>query len=266
MNEFKHFESAAWERKAFAYNDTWGTVTSQPIEAVLNAAGIQAGTTLLDCGCGPGHLCHQASLRKAVVTGCDYSGKMIEIAQALYPHIDFRHGDAEALPFESCCFDVVVMNYLLLHVPDQRRVLQEAWRVLKPEGQLIYTMWCAPEESPGLSLIFKPLKQYADMSVIPPAEDIFMFSCPDKAKDFLSTHGFCDVSTQRFETAWHLHNAEMFFEAVQAGTRMGGLIELQQSDIKHKIENSVLNDIQRFRLGERFKIPTPSIIVSACKI
>jgi hypothetical protein len=137
--------------------------------------------------------------------------------------------------------------------------------VLKPGGRLVYTMWCAPEESPGLSLIFKPLKQYADMTVVPPAQDIFMFSCPDKAKNFLSAHGFFDVSTRRFDTAWRLHNAEMFFEAVQAGTRMGGMIELQRDEIKDKIKDSILEDIQRFRSGERFDVPTPSIIVSARK-
>ena len=266
MNQFKQFESAAWERKAGAYDDTWGTVTSQPIQAVLNAANIQPRKSLMDCGCGPGHLCYEASLRNAVVTGCDYSHEMIRIAKRSYPSIHFCHGDAESLPFESSRFDIIIMNYLLLHVPDPNKAILEAHRVLAPGGRLVFTTWCPPAESPGLSLIFKPLKQHADMTVIPPAQDIFTYSCPTQAKTFLSNHGFSDVSTQIFDTAWHLHNAEMFFEAVQAGTRMGGMIEMQTNDVKDRIRNAILEDIEYFRSGNHFVIPTPSLIVSARKI
>lgn len=266
MSDFKKFESAAWERKAPAYDSTWGSVTAQPIDAVLDELNIQPGTTLLDCGCGPGHLCYRASLREAVVTGCDYSHEMVRIAKSLYPGIEFCHGDVEALPFQSGSFDAVVMNYLLLHVPNQDVALLEASRVVKSGGRLAFTIWCSPAESPGLSLIFKPLKQYADMSVIPPAQDIFMYSSPETATAFLSEHGFTDIHARTFETAWHLQNPEMFFEAVQAGTRMGGAIELQTDEVKERIRDAILEDLGRFRSGNEFVIPTPSLIVSALKL
>jgi ubiquinone/menaquinone biosynthesis C-methylase UbiE len=265
VNDFKTFESAAWERKAPAYDTTWGSVTTQPIEAVLDKINIRTGATLLDCGCGPGHLCYRASLRKAIVTGCDYSHEMIRIAKNQYPEIEFCHADAEALPFKGGSFDAVIMNYLLLHIPDQDIALQEAYRVLKPGGHLAFTIWCSPPESPGLSLIFRPLKRYADLTVIPPAQDIFMYSSPKRAHDFLTTLGFTDVQTETFDTAWHINDPEMFFNAIQAGTRMGGTIELQTDKVKEKIRASILQDIEQFRYGDEFVIPTPSIIVSAQK-
>ena len=81
MNNFKEFERLAWEQKADRYNDTWGSVTNQVIPTVLDTADIRSKDDLLDCGCGPGHLCHQAELRGANVSGCDYSNSMIEIAK-----------------------------------------------------------------------------------------------------------------------------------------------------------------------------------------
>ena len=94
---FKEFESAAWEAKAARYDDTWGRVSCQAIQKVLDLAGVQKGTKLLDCGCGPGHLCHEARNRGAQVTGCDFSKAMVEIARQRYPGLQFRHEDAEQL-------------------------------------------------------------------------------------------------------------------------------------------------------------------------
>ena len=142
LNTFKGFEATAWERKADRYDETWGSFTSQSIEAALDMAEVHSSVTLLDCGCGPGHLCFRALQRGAVVTGCDYSHKMLGIAQSLYPHINFCHADAEAIPFESNIYDAVILNYLLLHVASPDRALREAHRVLKPGGRL-----CLPRGS-----------------------------------------------------------------------------------------------------------------------
>jgi len=47
---------------------------------------------------------------------------------------------------------------------------------------------------------------------------------------------------------------------------MGGAIELQTDEVKERIRDSILEDLGRFRSGNEFVIPTPSIIVSARKI
>jgi ubiquinone/menaquinone biosynthesis C-methylase UbiE len=43
----------------------------------------------------------------------------------------------ESLPFSPACVDVVIMSDVLEHVREPRRILKEAYRVLKPEGFLI---------------------------------------------------------------------------------------------------------------------------------
>jgi SAM-dependent methyltransferase len=50
--------------------------------------------------------------------------------------VSFRVADAAALPFEDDAFDVVMCESVLALVEDQRRVLAEMRRVLKPGGRL----------------------------------------------------------------------------------------------------------------------------------
>jgi ubiquinone/menaquinone biosynthesis C-methylase UbiE len=262
---FKNFEQKAWERKATLYDGTWGSVTSQVIDAVLCVAKIQEGDRLLDIGCGPGHLCKAAENYGALAIGCDYSRAMIEIASAQYSEIVFEVQDAEHLRYEDNTFDICTLNYLLLHVSDQEAALQEAARVLRPGGRLVYSMWLPPSESPGLHLIFSALRAFADMTVIPPAQDIFLFSDTNFATQFFMKNGFTDVSKKSFPSCWNVTTSDSFFAGVQAGSRIGGLLELQSDDCKIKIREHIESGLEEFRSGSAYRIPMPSVLVSARK-
>lgn len=41
------------------------------------------------------------------------------------------------LPFESNCYDVILCNHVLEHIPDDTKAMQELYRVLKPDGMAI---------------------------------------------------------------------------------------------------------------------------------
>jgi len=265
MDSFKEFEQKAWEKKAKLYEDNWGGVTRLPIERILEIAKSAPGQKLLDIGCGPGHLCYAADKSGAEVTGCDLSTQMIAIARANYPKITFKPEDAEKLSFLDSSFDIVTLNYLLLHVPDQKKVLLEALRVLKPNGLLIFTLWKEPSESKALKLIFDSIKKYADTSVIPPADDIFQFAQRERAERFLAASGLNNFAVETVETAWSASSAESFFNAVLSGTRMGGTIELQKEETREKIKTYIIQALKEFKTSSGYLIPMPSVITSARK-
>jgi SAM-dependent methyltransferase len=52
-----------------------------------------------------------------------------------FPSLDIV-ADAHNLPFQNGCFDGIILQMVLEHVPEPRRVLEEAHRVLKPGGRL----------------------------------------------------------------------------------------------------------------------------------
>ncbi len=83
---------------------------------------------LLDLGCGGG------PYRELFGHVSSYVG--LDIAPA--PNVDVA-GDAQVLPFINNCFDSVVCNEVLEHVPEPARVMSEVARVLAPGGFLLLT-------------------------------------------------------------------------------------------------------------------------------
>jgi ubiquinone/menaquinone biosynthesis C-methylase UbiE len=73
-------------------------------------------------------------------TGVDPSQLYVEIASKRYSGITFIAAAMEETGLASESFDVVTLTDVLEHVVDERRTLDEIYRVLRPGGQLIVTV------------------------------------------------------------------------------------------------------------------------------
>ena len=109
--------------------------------AVLDAAGVGPGTTLLDVGCGAGLFARAAADRGAVVTGIDIDHAAVRAAAAEVPAGSFAVADAVRPPPGR--FDVVTAVQLLPHVADPGAVLAAAAR---SAPVVAFTVWGRPEE------------------------------------------------------------------------------------------------------------------------
>lgn len=84
---------------------------------------------VLDVGCGGGRI------KKWLPIGAHYTG--MDAVEGL--GVDVA-GDVHDLPFEDAVFDTVLCTSVLEHVSDERRVVSEMYRVLKPGGRVIVTI------------------------------------------------------------------------------------------------------------------------------
>lgn len=100
---------------------------------------------ILDIGCGFGKVSLQLAFQGFYVEGIDINETGILAAQEsarklnLDDKAHFRVGDATDLPYMEDKFDVVIMHGLLTIIvdkSDRNKIIQEAYRVLKPEGHL----------------------------------------------------------------------------------------------------------------------------------
>jgi SAM-dependent methyltransferase len=115
----------------------WGA----PLHArVLDLAGVGAGTTVLDLGCGPGTFAAAAVARGARVVGIDADRSAVAAAAAEVPEADFMVGDAHDPPPGP--FDLVAAVQVLQHVANPLAVLRAGARV----GSAVAVTTWGPEE------------------------------------------------------------------------------------------------------------------------
>jgi SAM-dependent methyltransferase len=111
---------------------------------IIESAGVGSDDNVLEVGCGTGVLAREVVKRvgpNGAVTGLDLSESMLGVARELCPDVDFRQGNAMSLPFDDKSFDVAIASFVLMFVPDPVLAVSELWRVLKPGGRVVITVW-----------------------------------------------------------------------------------------------------------------------------
>lgn len=113
------------------------------------------GKRVLEIGVGMGADYLEWLKAGAIASGVDLSGRSIDIAnrrcrQAGFAP-DLQVGDADHLACADNTFDLVYSYGVMHHSPDTQRCLREAWRVLKPGGQLKVMLYHHPSMT-GLML------------------------------------------------------------------------------------------------------------------
>ena len=97
-------------------------------------AEVVPGDAVLDVACGTGIVARtaiEAVGPSGSVTGLDLNAAMLDVARRIRPEVNWRQGDAAALPFADDSFDVVTCQMALMFMPDRPRVLAEMVRVAR---------------------------------------------------------------------------------------------------------------------------------------
>jgi demethylmenaquinone methyltransferase/2-methoxy-6-polyprenyl-1,4-benzoquinol methylase len=106
----------------------WRRLTAQSV--------VSPGARVLDACCGTGDLAVACAREGAVVTGIDFSERMLDRARRKAPDLEWVSGDALALPFGDGAFDGATVGFGVRNVEDLERGLRELRRVLHPGGRI----------------------------------------------------------------------------------------------------------------------------------
>ncbi len=106
------------------------------------AEQIPPRSSVLEVAPGPGYFAIElAKLGDYRITGLDISQTFVEIASANAAQagvrVDFRRGNASAMPFDDETFDFLLCRAAFKNFSEPRRALEEMHRVLKPGGQAL---------------------------------------------------------------------------------------------------------------------------------
>jgi len=144
------------------------TYTMRPFTTILlEHANPQPGERVVDVACGTGIAARQTAPLVGVtgtVVAVDLNPAMLAVARSLPAPagaaIDWREGNAQALPLPDGAFDLAVCQHGLQFFPDPGAALREMARVLAPGGRVAVSVWRALEHNPASRLLWESIARH----------------------------------------------------------------------------------------------------------
>ena len=135
-------QQAMWASGDFA---VIGTTLQMVGEQLCESIDLRAGAQVLDVAAGNGNATLAAARRFAEVTSTDYVPALLERgrrrADAEGLAVTFEVADAEALPYPSASFDVVLSTFGVMFAPDHAQSASEMMRVCRLGGRIGLASW-----------------------------------------------------------------------------------------------------------------------------
>ena len=254
------FERETWGRCADDYTDTFAGITGETVPLLSKAARIRPGSQVLEIGSGPGHVADLLVQAGAMVTGVDFSPKMVEVAQRKFPAITFRQADAEQLPFEAASFDSVVANFVVHHLARPEIVFREVYRVLKPGGRFAFAVWGPPEEQSSIGAFFGAFMAHYDLEELPHGP---LFGVTERSvyEPLLAQAALEDCQLSIHEVTWKVDSLDPILKGFWDWGNMAAL----PAETQTKIEETTRENAQPYEQDGRFTFPHSILFGSAMK-
>lgn len=190
-----------------------GTDTAQPrsVDDRLNLIESfvpLAGKRVLDGGCGAGGYVRALVERGIDAYGVEYDERKVSQYRAAASEPErVQVGDLAAMTFGTATFDVVILNEVIEHVPDEAAAMREVHRVLRPGGSLVLLSpnRLYPFETHGVvrrrSQAFLPLAKTLFVPYVPVRLGTYFFEYlarnywPHELRRLVTSAGFSIVDT-----------------------------------------------------------------------
>jgi ubiquinone/menaquinone biosynthesis C-methylase UbiE len=178
-------------------------------ERLVDFAGVAPGQSVLDVACGTGAVTRVAADRVGIgagidagggtvtggtvtggtVTGLDVNPAMLAVARRLRPALDWRQGDAVALPFDDGSYDHVLSQAALMFFGDRVAALREMGRVAGPDGRVAIQVPGRLSHSAGYMALTDVAARHAGPEVLDLLGGYFAVGEPDLLEALCSKAG-----------------------------------------------------------------------------
>ncbi|MER9357336.1 MULTISPECIES: methyltransferase domain-containing protein [unclassified Mesorhizobium] len=174
---------------------------------LIGQMGLKPGARLLDIGSGVGGPARFAANNAgADVTGIDLTQSYVDIATSLSKRVGmadkvrFVQGSALDMPFSNKSFDTAMILHVGMNLPDKKKLMSEAARVLKPGG--VFAVYDVMRLKAGA--LTYPLPWASD-------ESMSFVATPDDYRSAAAAAGF-SVTAERPRGAFAIE----FFDTIRA--------------------------------------------------
>jgi SAM-dependent methyltransferase len=196
-------EGAHWAEHADRYeatNRTYG-------ELLLDSAALDAGSHVLDVGCGTGATTRAAGRRApdGAALGVDLSARMLERARKTaadegISNVSFEQADAQVHPFARSAFDAVISSFGAMFFSDPVAAFANLRPALRPDGRVALTAWRELARNEWVCAIREALAAGRTLPQPPPdVPSPFAFAREAHVESVLAQAGYTDIALEPLE-------------------------------------------------------------------
>ncbi|MGP4015830.1 class I SAM-dependent methyltransferase [Saccharopolyspora sp. 5N708] len=147
---------AGYDLWASSYEQTPNPVVAVDARHSLGLLAPGRGERILDAGCGTGRNLAAMLDAGAAPQGIDFSPGMLAVARRRHPDVPLFEADLQGeIPFADGEFDAVYCALLGEHLDHPDRAVAEFYRVLRPGGRLVFSVFHPTMAATGMSAQFE---------------------------------------------------------------------------------------------------------------
>lgn len=245
------------------------------VPAVLDAAQVAAGESVLDVGCGCGATTIAAAERVGSggrAVGVDISTAMLERARALAGeagagNAEFLRADAQVHEFAPGSFDAAISRFGVMFFGDPRAAFRNIAHALRPGGRLGFVCWRPARENPHISLPMRAIIT-AFPDALPPGTPQPPFSMADPAvvQELLAATGFRDVDIQPVVQDLRVGDSpERVLEHYLAQPMARGLLDGQSRELVDTVSERIIAQLADHQREDGVYLGSAAWLVTALR-
>lgn len=245
------------------FGDAW-------TQAFIQLAAPAEGDRVLDVACGTGAAArYSAPLVGPTgrVVGLDLNPGMLSIARGMpAPEgipIEWREGNATALPFPNASFDLVCCQQGLQFFPDKAAALREMFRVLAPTGGLALAVWRGLEHQPFYAALTGALEHYVSPDAAASLRAAFTLAQAAELRTLLAGAGFRNIRIRIRSRLTRYPSLPEFVLGYVSGTPMADAVAALDEPTRTAMVEHVCSRLQDYVDDDGMAAPWEAHFVTA---
>jgi len=221
--------SQAWDAAAAGWDRHSGLIRTwlhESTTAMLDAAGVRAGSRVLDVAAGAGDQSLDIAARvglcgRLLIT--DLSAGILTLAEqklraAGYKQVEARRADAQHLNMRGADFDAAVCRLGLMFCNSPLLALQGIHEALVPGGRFSGLVFAGPERNPCIATLGATAMRHAGLASASPFKPGTLMSLgqPGLLHSVLAAAGFVDIEIRALDAPMRLPSVKHYLDFVQA--------------------------------------------------